>query len=105
MEADRGHAESEGGLGVTKRMVKSRLYFFAPMRRSTFAGWIVVTRALLVPILLEFLIATHVAFAQVAPSGSDLAAYRGLHAAAESGEEVVIHLAHPRESGDPERLV
>ena len=67
-------------------MVKSRLYFFAPMRRSTFAGWIVVTRALLVPILLEFLIATHVAFAQVAPSGSDLAAYRGLHAAAAKGD-------------------
>ena len=71
---------------MTKRMVKSRLYFFAPMRRSTFAGWIVVTRALLVPILLEFLIATHVAFAQVAPSGSDLAAYRGLHAAAAKGD-------------------
>jgi uncharacterized protein len=49
-----------------------------------------VTRTLLVSILSALLFATQVAVAQVAPSASELAAYRGLHAAAAKGDTADI---------------
>lgn len=48
------------------------------------------TRTLLVSILLGVLFVSRIAVAQVAPSSSEVAAYRGLHAAAAKGDTTEI---------------
>lgn len=71
---------------------------FTSKWRYACAGWMsacpgksaCAPRVLFVPILSLFLMLTHIAVAQIPPNAAELAAYRGLHAAAAKGDSVDI---------------